>query len=90
MHPIVVCLHNAVPCFSIDHWGTRDFWGHHKNDESSKVNDILKIFELQEYIVPIEEDHCPVNPSYIVDKIVSFPRQKVLAKSKDMNNIYEK
>lgn len=90
MHPIVVCLHNAVPCFSIDHWGTRDFWGHHKNDGSSKVNDILKIFDLQEYIVPIEEDHCPVNPSYIVDKIVSFPRQKVLAKSKDMNNIYEK
>lgn len=90
MHPIVVCLHNGVPCFSIDHWGTRDFWGHHKNDGSSKVNDILKIFGLQEYIASIDGEQCRVDSSYIVNKIESFPKQDVLAKSKEMTSIYEK
>lgn len=90
MHPIVVCLHNGVPCFSIDHWGTRDFWGHHKNDGSSKVNDILKIFGLQEYIASIDGEKCCVDSSYIVNKIESFPKQNVLVKSKEMTSLYEK
>lgn len=90
MHPIVVCLHNAIPCFSIDHWGTRNFWGHHKNDGSSKVNHILKVFGLQDYIVPIDIDYCSVSPSYIVEKIISFPKKEVLLKSKEMTDTYEK
>ena len=44
MHPIIVSLHNGTPCYSIDYWGTTDFWGNHLDDGSSKVAHILKVF----------------------------------------------
>lgn len=90
MHPIVVCLHNAVPCFSIDNWGTKDFWGHHKNDGSSKVYHILKTFGLQDYIAPINTHGCNAVPSYIINKIRTFPKDHVLLKSQEMTSLYEK
>ena len=77
MHPIVVSLHNAVPCFSIDHWGTRNFWGHSKDNGSSKVADILGRFGLKDNRAVIENGKCVVSTDLIVDKILNFPQEEV-------------
>lgn len=81
MHPIVVSLHNAVPCFSIDNWGTRNFLGKAILDGSSKVQDILTIFGVGENHASIENGECHVDTQYIIDKIARFPKEKVKEKA---------
>lgn len=45
MHPIVVCLSNAVPCFSFDHYGkTKMRW--FVDQKSSKIYHIMKHFNV--------------------------------------------
>lgn len=76
MHPIIVSLHNSVPCFSIDHWGTTDFWGRRRDDGSSKVEHILGTYNLAQNRVPInyKSENLVDN---IIQKIVDFPIDKV-------------
>ncbi len=45
MHPIVVSLHNGVPCFSFDHYGVKKLH-FFVNKESSKIYHIMKRFEV--------------------------------------------
>lgn len=77
MHPIIVSLHNAVPCFSIDHWGTKNFFNSTVHDGSSKVEHILGVYGLQTYIRPIDSGLCRVQAREIDDTVASFPREKV-------------
>lgn len=77
MHPIIVSLHNAVPCFSIDHWGTKDFFNRTVRDGSSKVEHIMGVFGLKNYVKPIDNDICDVEASVIVDAIQKFPCEHV-------------
>lgn len=77
MHPIVTCLHNAVPCFSIDNWGRVDFWGRKKNDGSSKVEHIMSAFGVSENHRLITQSYCNVTAKEIVGGIKSFPCEKV-------------
>ena len=49
MHPIVVALHNQVPFYSFDTYGTRHLNGLVTNDSSSKIKHILTKAGLQEY-----------------------------------------
>lgn len=77
MHPIVVCLHNAIPCFSIDSWGTTNFWGKHKDDNSSKVQHILNTFNLGALRYPVDRGECKVSSDKIYKGIVDFPQQCV-------------
>lgn len=90
MHPIVVSLHNAVPCFSIDHWGTRDFWGNQKDDNSSKVADILKTFGIEKNRAVIENGKCNVETNRIIMSLLSFPKSKVHAFAEKWAIQYEK
>lgn len=89
MHPIVVSLHNAVPCFSIDHWGTRNFWGRSKDDGSSKVADILERYGLGDNRAVIENNKCVVDSNLIVDKILNYPKGKVAEFSKEWTESYK-
>lgn len=73
MHPIIVSLHNAVPCFSIDHWGTKDFFNHTVKDGSSKVEHIMRFFGLNKNIKPIDNGICNIEASEIFDAIRKFP-----------------
>ena len=73
MHPIVVSLHNAIPCFSIDNWGTTDFWGRRLNDGSSKVQDILSRYGLELNRKEITNGQCAVTSDEILEKLDSFP-----------------
>lgn len=88
MHPIVSCLHNAIPCFSIDNWGRKDFWGNNKNDGSSKVEHILKVFGVEKNHRQINQDKCVVSADEIVKGLLSFPREQVQAKAEQLLDEY--
>lgn len=90
MHPIVVSLHNVVPCFSIDNWGNRNWRGNAKNDGSSKVEDILNIFELRNNRIAIGISGCHINVSQIVSAILNFPYDMVRIKAKEMQTKYQR
>lgn len=87
MHPIVVSLHNAVPCFSIDNWGRTDFFNRKINDGSSKVEDIMKYFGVSENHKMEQEGVCEVTASEIFNKMMSFPINTVKCKA---NILYQK
>ena len=81
MHPIVVSLHNAVPCFSIDNWGRTDFFNRKINDGSSKVEDIMKYFGVSENHEMEQEGKCKVTIDEIFNKMMSFPVSNVKYKA---------
>lgn len=88
MHPIVVSLHNAVPCFSIDNWGRTNFWGQKVEDGSSKVAHILSVFGLQNYRKPINNGKCDVEIDTIIDSILNFPKAQVSQTSSSLLKRY--
>jgi len=89
MHPIIVSLHNGTPFFSLDYWGTTDFWGNHKNDGSSKVEHILKVFGLEQYRSAINKGKCNINIKDVVHYITNFPKEQVLKKSEILLQDYK-
>lgn len=93
MHPIVVCLHNSVPFFSFDHYGTGPILFSKKS--SSKIFDVLKRADLLDYHF-FQRNHL-IFPSSkeVYDLIMRFPTQKCREFSKkqqkscleNMNNV---
>ena len=77
MHPIIVSLHNAVPCFSLDDWINYNFWNKAQDDGSSKVEHIMKEFNVQDYRRTIVNGVCSVSPSELVNSILNFPIENV-------------
>lgn len=73
MHPIVVSLHNAVPCYSIDNWGTMNFWNKPKNDGASKVLDIMNDFGVSNNHIFIAQNKANITAENIVSCIEKFP-----------------
>ena len=90
MHPIVTCLHNAVPCYSIDNWGCIDFFRRTKNDGSSKVEDVLRIFGVNEWRSAISRGKCEVSPETIVNAIMKFPVSQVKKKATSYYQQYQR
>lgn len=88
MHPIVSALTNGVPCYSIDNWGAVDFWGHKTNDGSSKVYDVLTQYGITEYRTQLNQGQSGVSPREIVQKLASFPTEKVRVISAKRVEIY--
>lgn len=88
MHPIIVSLHNGTPCYSIDYWGTTDFWGNHLDDGSSKVAHILKVFKLEKNRISINKGKCDLNAKQVVESIISFPREQVIKQAESYTNEY--
>lgn len=89
MHPIVVSLHNATPCVSIDNWGRTDFWGKKINDGSSKVEHIMNEFRVGKWHHMITDSICHISAKEVVDLIVSFPVDAVAAHAKKYYAKYE-
>lgn len=77
MHPVVSALTCGVPCFSIDNWGSTNFWGKRIKDGSSKVQDVLSQYDVADWRRPIESGICEVTPQELVDRINSFPVKKI-------------
>ena len=90
MHPIVISLHNAVPCYSIDNWGTTNFWGKRIDDGSSKVQDILGRYGLEANRSVITDGHCDVTADEIFKALDAFDKNKVAEISKAQYERYAK
>ena len=74
MHPIVVSLHNAVPFYSFDHYGTGPLLFAKKS--SSKIYDIVKRAGLTEYHF-FEKNHLIYPPfERIYELVKNFPVDK--------------
>lgn len=89
MHPIIVSLHNAVPCVSIDNWGRTNFWGRKIRDDSSKVKHIMEEFGVGQCHQVITYKTCNTNAKEIFELIESFPIDKVQEHSNIMYQRYE-
>lgn len=77
MHPIVSCLHNAVPCFSLDNYGCTDFFGRKKDDGSSKIEHIMKVMGVENNRRIIENEKCTVSVDEIINGLKTFPKDVV-------------
>ncbi len=81
MHPIVVCLHNSVPFFCFDEYGTKvkkSFFSREMvyNPESSKTYLIVKDADLLDQLYSYQGSKpCPSSKE-VVDKLLSFNREK--------------
>ena len=77
MHPIVSSLHNANPFFSFDNYGIKKLNGSYTNDYSSKIKHILRLADLDDYRVScLSRMFVPPTPEVVLDKVLSFPREK--------------
>lgn len=75
MHPIVVCLHNAVPFFCFDNYGTRHFNGLLCNSNTSKIKHILDKANLLQYRVPCNTIfHKVPSPKEVYKEIRNFDK----------------
>ena len=89
MHPIVVALHNGIPCFSIDNYSNYDFRGRPRHDGASKIEDLLRFFHLQNnHIVPYKGNTRHLAET-IHDSLLSFPSEQVIQTAKERYTHYE-
>lgn len=88
MHPVVVALSNGVPCFSIDNYSNYNFWSQPIDDGASKIEDLLKYFNLQEYRMVPYKDNTDGLDERIAKQIMSFPKNEVLQFSEKKYNGY--
>ena len=77
MHPIVVSLHNNVPFFSFDNYGTKRFNGLWPSDESSKIRHILQLADLMEQRVScLSKKFKAPAPEFVYNRLIATDKQK--------------
>lgn len=91
MHPIVVSLHNSVPFFCFDQYGTNKviiprIWKKFI-PESSKIYDILKKANLTSNMCFYSYINN-ITPEYVVKKFLSFDKEKCLAFAQQRYELY--
>lgn len=86
MHPIVVSLHNGVPCFSFDNYGIRRLRVI-VNEKTSKIYHIMKSFNLLDNRRACSKlFERTVSPQIVFEKLQEFDREKV----KEQSDLYYK
>ncbi len=87
MHPIIVCLHNAIPCFSFDNYGILK----HNTylEESSKIYHILKQFDLLDNRISIKsklynEPDC----NYLIERLLKYDVNFIKKRSDEFTEKY--
>jgi hypothetical protein len=93
MHPIVVCMHNAIPFFCFDQYGTTQtiiprLWSRFV-PKSSKIFHILKEAGLGANSV-FYKNAKEITPRMVVDRFVRFDRDKCYLFSKAQLESYNK
>lgn len=74
MHPIVICIHNAVPFYSFDHYGVGSYL--FVNKASSKIYNILESADLLgNYVNQLATPFKP-SPQKVFDSIINFPKKQ--------------
>lgn len=84
MHPIVICLHNAVPCYCFDHYGLAE------DDSSSKVYHIMNQFGLLDNRIAYKRLNTSVTVNEVLNKIDSYNIEYVKSRAVDYLSIYLK
>lgn len=87
MHPIVVCLHNAVPCFSFDNYGIQKYH-FFVNEKSSKIYHILHKFNLPKNRISILGRYQTPTVSDIIKQIDAFDKDMVKSIAIDWQDMY--
>lgn len=77
MHPIVICLHNAVPCYSFDHYGLPH------NESSSKVYHIMNRFGVLKNRIAFKYNYTEPTVNHILNCIDGFDKAHVRACAED-------
>ena len=75
MHPVVISLHNEVPCFSFDQYGTKTL-NMFVNAKSSKIYHILGKAGLLENRTNFQQPF-PITPKpdYVYDRIANYDKE---------------
>ena len=87
MHPIVISLHNAVPCFSFDHYGRVRFRTF-VNEKSSKIYHILNEFGHRNNRVSIKGRYKEPSADYVLQQLDSFNVEYVRKKAQSHLEVY--
>ena len=87
MHPVIVCLHNAIPFFSYDGNGTINADGSF-NIRSSKSYDIVLCAGLQDNIFMTNSGAPLPSADSVVDHLLSFDREKCASFANVMRDKY--
>ena len=77
MHPIVVCIHNTVPFFSFDNYGTKHANGLFCDSSTSKIRHILKVAKLLDCRIASNSlfRRTP-SPEHVFNKLQTFDKAK--------------
>lgn len=77
MHPIVVCIHNTVPFFSFDNYGTKHANGLFCDSSTSKIRHILKVANLLDCRIASNSlfRRTP-SPEHVFNKLLTFDKAK--------------
>lgn len=77
MHPIVVCIHNSVPFFSFDNYGTQHANGLFCDSSTSKIRHILKVAKLLDCRIASNSlfRRTP-SPDHVFNKLQTFDKAK--------------
>lgn len=77
MHPIVVCIHNTVPFFSFDNYGTKHANGLFCDSSTSKIRHILKVANLLDCRIASNSlfRRTP-SPEQVFNKLQTFDKAK--------------
>lgn len=90
MHPIVVSLHNGVPCYSFDNYGV----AHLRlfvNKKSSKIYHIMNMFGVSNNRIGcLNPFHKTPRPEVVMEKLLNYDKEHVLHKAKYMYEVYSK
>lgn len=89
MHPIVVALHNAVPCFSFDNYGIIKY--HFiVNEKSSKIYHILNKFGQNENRIALFGRYAMPTPQYVLEKLDGYNKNQVRRVAEEHIEAYRK
>lgn len=93
MHPIVVCLHNAVPFYCFDEYGTTEKRGFfHKQEvfipSSSKTYQIVSSAGLQDNLYSAKSKNQLPSPRHIVARLAHFDKDRCAAFSRQKAEEY--
>lgn len=89
MHPIVVSLHNAVPCFSFDNYGIIKYH-FFVNEKSSKIYHILNKFGQDENRIALFGRYKQPTPNYVLEKLDGYDRNHVRQVAQEHVEAYKK
>lgn len=77
MHPIVVCIHNTVPFFSFDNYGTKHANGLFCDSSTSKIRHILKVANLLDCRIASNSlFRRTLSPEHVFNKLQTFDKAK--------------